>query len=114
MGFTTKRNTAMPYVAGLDSAHMEAFEELAVEKVAARSALGMEFSLRGALNATPLLMILALERIAASNSRRANRDERCPTSLPLRRGQIAITGGGWGRASGEPPVRRGIHLLWAR
>jgi hypothetical protein len=85
LGFTTQRNTASPYAAGLDSAHIEAFEELAVEKVAARSALGMEFSLRGALNATPLLMILALERIAASNSRRANRDERCPTSLPLRR-----------------------------
>ncbi len=85
LGFTTQRNTAVPYAAGLDSAHMEAFEELAVERVAARSALGMEFSLSGALNATPLLMILALERIAASNSRRANRDERCPTSLPLRR-----------------------------
>ena len=85
MGSTTQRNTTVPYAAGLDSARMAAFEEVAVDAVSARSALGMEFSLSGALNATPLLMILALERIAASNSRRANRDERCPTSLPLRR-----------------------------
>jgi hypothetical protein len=70
--------------AALDLAHMEAFDELADES-ATRSSIGLEFSLRGALNATPLLMILALERIAASNSRRANRDERTPTALPLRR-----------------------------
>jgi hypothetical protein len=69
--------------AALDFAHMEAFEELA-DEAATRSSLGLEFSLRGALNATPLLMILALERIAANNSRRANRDERTPTSLSLR------------------------------
>jgi hypothetical protein len=69
--------------AALDLAHMEAFEELA-DEAATRSSLELELSLRGALNATPLLMILALERIAASNSRRANRDERTPTALPLR------------------------------
>jgi hypothetical protein len=62
---------------------MEAFEALA-DEAATRSSLGLEFSLRGALNVTPLLMILALERIAASNSRRAHRDERTPTLLPLR------------------------------
>jgi hypothetical protein len=62
---------------------MEAFEELA-DEATTRSSLGLEFSLRGALNVTPLLMILALERIAASNSRRANRDERIPNAMLLR------------------------------
>jgi hypothetical protein len=69
--------------APLDLAHMEAFEELA-DEATTRSSLGLEFSLRGALNVTPLLMILALERIAASNSRRANRDERIPNAMLLR------------------------------
>jgi hypothetical protein len=78
-------NAEMRKSASLESAHMLAFEQLANNETAARSSLGLEFSLRGALNATPLLMILALERIAANNSRRASRNERCPTSLPLRR-----------------------------
>jgi hypothetical protein len=78
-------NAEMRKSASLESAHMLAFEQLANNETAARSSLGLEFSLRGALNATPLLMILALERIAANNSRRASRDERCPTALSLRR-----------------------------
>ena len=85
MGFTTRRIPRCRTLQALIPPTWKRLKSLPWMSVAARSALGMEFSLRGALNATPLLMILALERIAASNSRRANRDERCPTSLPLRR-----------------------------
>jgi hypothetical protein len=70
--------------AGVNAASVEAFEQL-TEEEAASASLGLDLSLSGALNATPFLMILALERIAASNSRRANRDERCPTTVALRR-----------------------------
>jgi hypothetical protein len=59
----------------LPSAHAQAFENLGEEAEAAADSPAIALSWRSALNATPLLMVLALERIAASNSRRANRHE---------------------------------------
>jgi hypothetical protein len=69
----------------LEAAQAGVFEELAADELAARSSLALEFSWRGALSATPLLMILALERITAGSSRRAGRDDRSPAAVPLRR-----------------------------
>jgi hypothetical protein len=78
--------------APLDRAREEAFEEFATEEVAAGSSLGLEFSLRGALNATPLLMVLALERIAASKSRRIKRHDAF-VSEPRRPSRNSFRGG---------------------
>jgi hypothetical protein len=82
--------------APLDRAREEAFEEFDIQELAAGPSLGLESSLRGALNATPLLMILALERIAASNSRRTNRQDefvsahRRPSRNSLRGGERLV------------------------
>jgi hypothetical protein len=82
---------APPKAAPLDRAREEAFEGLATEEVAGGS-LGLEFSLRGALNATPLLMVLALERIAASKSRRLKRHDAF-VSAPRRPSRNSLRGG---------------------
>jgi hypothetical protein len=82
---TAPRGRQLDGASAFDAAHTAVYEELKENRIDGRSSLGWEFSLHGALNATPLLMILALERIAASNSRRASCDERSPVSLPLRR-----------------------------
>jgi hypothetical protein len=82
--------------APLDRAREEAFEEFDIQELAAGPSLVLESSLRGALNATPLLMILALERIAASNSRRTNRQDefvsahRRPSRNSLRGGERLV------------------------
>jgi hypothetical protein len=57
------------------SAYPGIFEHLGEEAELAANPPAIAFSWRTALNATPLLMVLALERIAASNSRRASRHE---------------------------------------
>jgi hypothetical protein len=58
-----------------DPARAQVFEGLGQQSDVPAEPLAIQISWRGALNATPLLMILALERIAASNSRRASRHE---------------------------------------
>jgi hypothetical protein len=73
-----------PHVA----AHARVFERLGQQVEVPSEPLAIQLSWRGALNATPLLMILALERIAASNSRRASRHEGFASSYKsLRRGR---------------------------
>jgi hypothetical protein len=60
---------------GRESARREVFDTLGVDEETAKLSLAQTLPWRGTLNAAPLLMILALERIAASNSRRADRQE---------------------------------------
>jgi hypothetical protein len=57
----------------LDAAHEEVFERLGETANVAATSAAINLSWRGALNTTPLLMILALERIATSNLRCAIR-----------------------------------------
>ena len=61
--------------AELQSAYAQAYEHLGEAAEAVADPPAAAFSWRSALNATPLLMVLALERIAASNSRRAGRHD---------------------------------------
>jgi hypothetical protein len=68
------------------SAHADVFEQLGVDKNPASLSLALDLSWRGALNATPFLMMLALERIAASNSRRINHHDAAVSAFRVRRG----------------------------
>ena len=61
--------------AELQLAYAQVYEHLGEEAEAVADPPATVFSWGTALNATPLLMVLALERIAASNSRRAGRHE---------------------------------------
>jgi hypothetical protein len=56
------------------SARAEVYDELGASEAAGAEALFNRDSWRDSWKATPLLLILALERIAASNSRRAKRE----------------------------------------
>jgi hypothetical protein len=57
-----------------DSAHAEVYDQLGTSVAAGAEALFNRDTWRDSWKATPLLMILALERIAASNSRRAKKE----------------------------------------
>jgi hypothetical protein len=61
--------------AAFDAANESLFDQFGNAKTTAEPAWTANLSWRSTLNATPLLMILALERIAAGNSRRAHRDD---------------------------------------
>jgi hypothetical protein len=74
----------------INTAHADIFGQLGLADIEIDQRWPMDFSWRGALNATPLLMILALERIAASNSRRANRDDAFLSAIKPRRSRFSI------------------------
>jgi hypothetical protein len=57
-----------------DSAYAEVYDRLGTSESRSAQAIFNQDSWRDSWKATPLLMILALERIAASNSRRAQRE----------------------------------------
>jgi hypothetical protein len=73
-GVVANINEVLPS-AEIQPAYASVFEQLGEEAELATDPPATAFSWRTALNATPLLMVLALERIATSNSRRASRQE---------------------------------------
>jgi hypothetical protein len=69
-----------------EAAHAAAFDQFGDDANSAEPAWAIDLSWRSTLNATPLLMILALERIAASNSRRASRHVAIEVAKPRAEG----------------------------
>jgi hypothetical protein len=65
-----------------ESVHAHIYDQLGTSDAVGDAALFNRDTWRDSWKATPLLMILALERIAASNSRRAKRESSCNAGRP--------------------------------
>ena len=83
----------LPAIAGPEaSAYAEAFAQFGTRDETVRQSLAGHNPWRESLKVTPLLMILALERIAASNSRRAKQESSASTSAWEVRSALAAAG----------------------